>query len=89
MYLLVLTIHVFVLNRFGTGLCKVEFPERKFRVLIFCLQLHVQPIYIMANASEKTVLEDPPLLLKSPVWEHCGFLLKYCNGERRVSGVTV
>ena len=55
---------------------------------IFRLQLDVQPVYVMANASEKTELEDPTLSLKS-AWEHFGFLVKYCNGERHVSGVTV
>ena len=51
-----------MLNRFGTGrlvgtgLCTGEFPERKLRMFIFRLQLHVQPVYIMANPSEKTEL---------------------------------
>ena len=68
--------------------CTGEFLERKLRVFIFRLQLHVQPIYIMANAGEKTELEDPPLSLKSPAWEHCGLLVKYCNGERRGDSLT-
>ena len=54
------TIHVFVLNsfgtgcRFGTGLCTAEFPEQKSHVFIFRLQLHMWTIYVMANASENT-----------------------------------
>ena len=58
--------------RFGTGLCTGEFPEWKWHVFIFRLQLHVQPIYVMANASEKTQLEHP---LLSPAWEHCNFMV--------------
>ena len=45
-------------------------------MFIFRLQLHVQPVYIMANASEKPEPEDPPLSLKSPGWEHCDM----CSG---------
>ena len=73
--------------QFSTGLCTGEFLELKLRVFIFHLQLYIQPVYVMANASKIPELEDPPLALKSPAWEHCGVLVKYCN--RHVSGVTV
>ena len=52
--------------------------------IYFRLQLHVQLIFIMANAGGKPELEYPPLLLKSPAWEHFSFRVKYCNGERPV-----
>ena len=55
-------------------------------MFIFHLQLHVHPVYVTANAGEETELEDPPLSLKSPAWVHCSFLIKFCNGERHVSG---
>lgn len=66
-----------------------EFPEQRLRVFIFCLQLHMQPLCVMANASKKTELEYPPLWLKCPAWEHCDFLDEYCYRERHVSGVTI
>ena len=94
-YIWGVTIHVFVLKRFGTGrsvryrAVHGRVPLTKLHVFIICLQLHVQPFYVMANANDKTELEDPPLPLKSPSWEQCSFLVKYCNTERHVSGVTV
>lgn len=55
------TLHVLVLNHFGTG------RTVRYRA-VHSLQLHVQHVYVMANASQKTELEDPPLSLKSPAW---------------------
>lgn len=38
----------------------------------------------MANANEKSELEDPPLSLRSPVWDHFGFPVNYDKGQRQV-----
>ena len=99
------TVHVFVLNRFGTG-CSVrnggvpnKFPHGQSDILssaphVATAHVHTettteqQPGYYRLHASyydmQKPELEDPPASLRSPVWEHFGFPVRYKNGGREV-----
>lgn len=50
----------------------------------FHFALQPKTSLLQPSLSLACVIEDPPLSLMSPVWEHFGFLVKYTNGQRQV-----
>lgn len=47
-----------------------------------CSMLSLAKPLASKHANEKPELEDPPLLLKSPVWEHFIFQVRYNNKNK-------